>query len=465
MWTDRFLQRWVPAVGCLAAAVAQAQPTTPQFVSYLSGFNTPIGIFHSGDSTGRLFVIQQGGQVRVVRDGSLRTAPLLSLSSSSTCLYPGNPKTSVVGFTSGGERGLLGLAFHPQFAGSGAGRGRLFVSFTDQSGDSMLVRYTMADPAADTLSAPDLATCTVILRVDQDYANHNGGHIAFGPGGYLYFGLGDGGSGGDPCQRAQTLNPSDLASFDGVDSGCPADAAYTGNGGDPNSRALLGKMLRLDVNTTTAALSAGNLCGRPRVGQPVEYGIPIGQPGSADGSLSTACDEVWSYGLRNPWRWSFDRSNSDLLIGDVGQGNVEEVNYEPVSQGGRNYGWRCREGNTDYNTAGCGSPVVAFTEPVLAYSHAGGRCSITGGYVYRGSVLGVQGRYFYGDYCTGEVWAATQSGGSWSTPGSVFQNLANPLASFGEDQQGDLYATQGGEIWILDGPRAPGDPIFLNGFE
>jgi glucose/arabinose dehydrogenase len=438
-----------------------AQTTVPQFVPYLSsGLSSPIGIGHAGDNSNRIFIIQQGGQIRVIQDNALLTEPFLNLTNTSTCRYPGDTTASTVGFTSGGERGLLGLAFHPQFGGTGSGRGKVFVSFTDQNGDSMIVRYTLSDPSSSVMPTEDLGSCVVVLRVDQNFSNHNGGHIAFDSNGYLFFGLGDGGSGGDPCNRAQILNPTELPTFDGADASCPPSSAFTSNGGDPNSRALLGKMLRLDVNNTTAAPQTGSLCGRPRADQPTEYAIPTGQPSTEGGAIASACDEVWSYGLRNPWRWSFDRSNGDLLIADVGQGSIEEVNYEPINTSGRNYGWRCREGGSDFNTSNCASPVVAFTQPVITYSHTGGRCSITGGYVYRGSISSLRGQYFYGDYCSGEVWASNNTGTSWSTPTSVFQTLGGTIASFGEDEAGSLYVTRGSQIWILRS-----EVIFTNGFE
>lgn len=455
-------------LGAAAAPFALAQPASPQFVGFItSGLSSPIGIFNAADGSNRLFVIQQGGQVRVWRNGSLQGTPFLSLGSGTTCTYPGNAQPTTVGFTSGGERGLLGLAFHPQYESNG----RLFASFTDSAGDTMVVRFTKANPAPpasgdDVLSPADLATCTVILRVDQDFSNHNGGNLAFGPDGFLYIGMGDGGSGGDPCNRAQTLDPAGLAANDGNDAGCPADASFTGNGGDPDSRALLGKMLRIDVDGTTPAGSAGT-CGEPRTNQPLEYAIPAGQPSIGSGPIAAACDEVWSYGLRNPWRWSFDRQTGDLLIADVGQGAIEEVSFEPLGAGGRNYGWRCVEGNNNFNNTGaaCTSPVVPRTAPVITYGHSAGRCSITGGYRYRGTVQGLAGAYFYADYCTGEIWTSTESGGSWTPPGTPFVDLSGVVTSFGEDEAGNLYVTNGSQILLLDGPRTPADLLFASGFE
>lgn len=439
------------------AAIAGTPPDPPQFVPFVSELSMPIGLTHAGDGSGRLFVNQQGGQLRVIRNGALVAGNYVSLSGSPafTCTYPGEASPSTVGFTSGGERGLLGAAFHPLFAQNG----RLFLSFTDSAGDSMLVRFIAANPAADQLTSADLATCTVLLRVRQDFSNHNGGHIAFGPDGYLYFGLGDGGSGGDPCQRSQTLAPADLQ----TGGSCATSSGFINSGGNPDSRALLGKMLRLDVDATTAA-GSGQLCGRPKLGQPAAYGIPPGNPG-AGGTLAAACDEVWSYGLRNPWRYSFDRETGEMWIGDVGQGTREEINLEPAGAGGRNYGWRCREGLLNTGLS-CPTTPVAFTSPVIDYPTAGGNCSVTGGFRYRGPVVAVQGTYFYGDYCSRRVWAAVaQPGGSWAHPATVFQQPNGNLYSFGEGEDGELYGLFGSAVLRLDGARAAPDFIFANGFE
>lgn len=451
--SKRLLSLWLAAI--CPATLAGTPPDPPQFVAFVSGLTTPIGLTHAGDGSGRLFVNQQGGLVRVIRNGVLNAGSYLGLSSSFSCTYPGEASPTIVGFSSGGERGLLGLAFHPQFSQNG----RLFVSFTDSAGDSMLVRITTANPAADQLSANDLATCTVLLRARQDFANHNGGSIQFGPDGFLYMALGDGGDGNDPCQRSQTLAPSGLLSA----GSCATSSAFITSGGNPDSRALLGKMLRLDVDATTAS-GIGELCGRPKLGQPAAYGIPAGNPGSS-GVLAAACDEVWSYGLRNPWRFSFDRQTGEMWIADVGQNTREEVNLEPAGFGGRNYGWACREG-TLTTSNNCPSTPVAFTAPVIEYSRSGGNCSVTGGYRYRGPVTAAQGAYFYGDYCSRRVWmVAEQAGGGWAHPPSVFQQPTGSLASFGEGEDRELYGLFGGTVLKLDGLRAPPGQIFANGFE
>ncbi len=446
-----------------ALVMAGGDPNPPQFQTYLStGFSSPIGLTHAGDGSGRLFVNQQGGALRVVRNNTLLPTPYLTIpvgASTFQCTYPGNATASSVGFTSGNERGLLGVAFHPEYAVNG----RVFLSITDGNGDTMLLRMTASNPAADVLSGADLATCTVILRADQDFSNHNGGHIAFGPDGYLYFGLGDGGSGSDPCNRSQTLAPSALLNGTQNGENCDADAAFTGNGGSPDSRALLGKFLRIDVDATTSA-GVGQLCGRPRAGHAAAYAIPEGNPGAA-GVLSEACDEVWSYGVRNPWRFSFDRDTGDMWMGDVGQGAREEINFEPAGTAGRNYGWKCREGTVFHRT--CATPLVAFTEPAFDYARSSPQCSVTGGFRYRGPVLAAQGQYFYGDYCSGDVWVALENTpGAFAHPPSARQNVAFGITSFGEGEDGELYLMKsGGSLLRLNGVRAIPDAIFADGFE
>lgn len=452
------MSRCLPLALLFAPALtfAQVVPDPPRFESFLTGFGGPIGLTHAGDGSGRLFVNQQTGQLRVVRNGALLATPYLNVGVSNPslqCTYPGDSSPSTVGFTSGGERGLLGVAFHPEFASNG----RVFISITDANGDTMLLRYTASNPAADVLSTQDLATCTVVMRADQDFSNHNGGHIAFGPDGYLYFGLGDGGSGGDPCDRGQVLAPANLnGSGD-----CAVDANFTANGGNADSRALLGKFLRMDVDTTTA-VGSGQLCGRPRTAHPAVYGVPAGNPG-VTGTLAAACDEVWSYGVRNPWRFSFDRETGDLWMGDVGQGAREEINFEPAGAGGRNYGWRCREGIVQH--ASCGAPVVAFTEPALDYARSSPQCSVTGGFRYRGPVLAAQGRYYYGDYCSAFIWVAQPTQTGFAHPASELQDLGSGLTSFGEGEDGELYAIVGNTVNRLNGVRSNPVAVFANGFE
>jgi glucose/arabinose dehydrogenase len=290
----------------------------------------------------------------------------------------------------GGERGLLSIAFDPLYDTNG----RFFVYFTDSNGDIRIVRYNVS--ATDADSADEATADTVLAVAHPGQANHNGGQLQFGPDGMLWAGTGDGGGGGDP----------------------------DGNGQDKH--ALLGKLLRLDVSGASG------------------YTIPTNNPGNGDTSFA---QEVWSYGLRNPWRFSFDRQTGDLYIGDVGQDNYEEVDVAPTAvQRGRgvNFGWNFMEGTHCYPHDPC-TPIGQL--PVVEYPHLGATCSITGGYVYRGSALpALAGDYFYADFCDGSVHSITGTGGS--NPGNWTQLLSPGLniSSFGEDARGELYILQ------LDGP-------------
>jgi glucose/arabinose dehydrogenase len=277
------------------------------------------------------------------------------------------------------ERGLLGLAFHPDYANNGL----FFIDYTDQNGNSVIARYHVS---ADDPNKADPSSATQLLYVQQPFANHNGGDLAFGPDGYLYAAFGDGGSGGDP----------------------------QGNGQNPST--LLGSILRLDVNAADG------------------YAVPDSNPFAGSGS---ARPEIWAWGLRNAWRFSFDRTTGDLYIADVGQNNWEEVNFQPASSaGGQNYGWNAYEATHVYSGQPPASDVVM---PILEYDHGGGRCSITGGYVYRGEQIpGLQGYYFYGDWCSGTIWAAQRdNAGDWST--TVSLQSGRQISSFGEDEAGELY--------------------------
>jgi len=344
----------------------------------------PLGIAHAGDGSGRLFIAEHRGKIKVFDGFQVLATPFLDTSPLIGC--PSNC----------GDRGLLGLAFHPRYKTNGA----LFVAYTRGDGDIVIARFQVsADP---NVANPDPAA--ILLTIEHsEYQSHDGGQLAFGPDGYLYISTGDGGGNGDPLESGQSLDT------------------------------LLGKILRIDVD------------GGP------PYAIP---PGNPFAGAQAGRDEIWDYGLRNPWRFSFDRQTGDLYIADVGQNLWEEIDFELAGgPGGVNYGWDCREGAHDYDdpngdgNAGC---PVASVDPVLEYGHDTG-CSVTGGYVYRGGVRGfLAGRYLYGDFCTGEIWHAAQgTGGVW-TPEKLSVPASWGLTSFGEGENGRIYATYlGGTLhWL-----------------
>jgi uncharacterized repeat protein (TIGR01451 family) len=362
---------------------ADVQITVDEIVA--SGFTQPVHITHAGDGSGRLFVVEQPGQIKVIRDGVVKA--FLDIS------------TVVL---SGGERGLLSVAFPPDYAS----RGHFYVNYTRQpDGATVVARYAVT-------ANPDVADPNseeVVLVVPQPYSNHNGGQITFGPGdGFLYVGMGDGGSGGDPQNNAQ--NPS----------------------------ALLGKMLRLDVES----------------GDPFTYTIPASNPFTQTVGYRA---EIWALGLRNPWRFSFDRDTHDLYIGDVGQNAWEEIDYQDADvPGGLNYGWRCREGTHTYNTSPpCDDPdwLATLTDPIAEYDHAEGR-SVTGGFVYRGSDYpALVGFYFFADYVEGKIWSMNTRTASAPV---LTLDTALAISSFGEDEAGELYVVdRGGTIRRLADASGP----------
>ena len=411
-------------------------------------FVSPLGIHQAPGLSALYFVNEQGGSLKILDPANTAVTTLVNFGTGGTA-PPG-------GFTSGGERGLLGLVFHPQFASNRF----MFLSYTDGNGDTMLVRYTLSSVSPPTL---DVSSRRVILRVDQDFSNHNGGHIAFGPDGFLYLGLGDGGSSNDPCNRGQTIVPNELNNT----GSCAVDTNFTGSGGNANSRALLGSMLRLDINGTTAA-GTNELCAANADGS-ANYAIPANSPFVGSALVTGACDEILHYGLRNPWRFSFDRQTGDLVIGDVGQSAREEVSFRPnaLFNTAANFGWSCREGFlAALGVCRAGDTLVG---PILDYNRSAGS-SITGGYVYRGPISEMRGVYFFADFSTSRVWTAVQT-----APG-IFNNQPNDanalftapdnVSSFGEDLLGNVYIVGYGAGRIVRLTSASGvDIIFRNGFE
>ncbi len=339
----------------------------------IQGLSSPLYLTAPADDP-RLFVVEQAGRVRIVEDGQLLGAPFLDISDR-------------VG--SGGERGLLSIAFHPDYASNGY----FYASYTDKSGDTRIERYSVsADPnVADPVSA------ALVLYVEQPFSNHNGGLIVFGPDGKLFVGLGDGGDGGDPMGHGQ----------------------QTGT--------LLGALLRIDVDG-----------GAP-------FTVPADNPfvGDPDGR-----DEIWAYGLRNPWRFSFDREAGDLYIADVGQRRWEEVNVVPADSGGANYGWNLMEGAHCFAADPCDSLDLVL--PVVEYGHGEG-CSVTGGYVYRGSAIpALRGHYFYSDFCSGFLRSFSYSDGTVSDRREWNVGELGAVLSFGEDADGELYLlSSNGSVYRL----------------
>jgi glucose/arabinose dehydrogenase len=392
---NRHMRKLCGSIVIIAAALTTAGSAQSgiRAVVFASGFTLPLAIVQDPRDASVQFVVEQGGRIRTVQNQTVLAADLLNLTGS---------------ISSGGERGLLGMAFPPDDATTG----RFYVNFTNTAGDTVVARFTRSgNPlVADSASRFDLrwngtANPAVIA---QPFANHNGGHLAFGPDGFLYVGMGDGGSADDPGNRAQ------------------------------NGSELLGKMLRVDISVPDA--------------DPIGYRIPPDNPFVAGGP-AMGRGEIWAFGLRNPWRFTFDApergGSGAMLIGDVGQNAWEEVDYEPPGRGGRNYGWRLREGAHDRitSTPPAYRPLI---EPIEEYSHSLGQ-SITGGYVYRGTALPerYRGRYFFADFVQGRVWSVALSIGAngEATASDRIEHTSElsstgalgNISSFGTDARGELF--------------------------
>ena len=363
-------RRWVNLtllVALLTSPTSSAASIDLQLVA--NGLSLLVDIQHAGDASGRLFLVLQGGTIVIYDGAQVLPTPFLDISGL---------------VQSSGERGLLGLAFHPAYASNG----RFYINYTNTSNNMVVACYTVS---ADS-NVADAGSAAVVLTTPQPYTNHNGGQIQFGPDGFLYIALGDGGSGGDPQNQGQ------------------------------NRGTLLGSLLRLDVDSASP------------------YAIPPGNPFVGD---PNGLDEIWTWGLRNPWRFSFDRATGDLLVADVGQGAWEEVTFQAAGDpGGRNYGWRLMEGAHCFNpTTGCDDGTL--TTPVLEYAHTLG-CSITGGFRYRGTLLTAYvGSYFFGDLCTGRLWAATPETATRWTATEVM-NTSLTITTFGEDENGEIFVSDYG---------------------
>ncbi|MFT4611106.1 MAG: glucose/arabinose dehydrogenase [Glaciecola sp.] len=342
--------------------------------SFVTGLSNPVNVKHAGDD--RLFVAEMDGIIKVINaDGSVNATNFLNIDDRVT--------------DAGGERGLLAMAFHPNYTTNGF----FYVNYIDDTNqDTVISRFTrsstgVADPNSEV----------ILLNISQPFINHNGGDLHFGPDGYLYISLGDGGSVGDPANRAQNLST------------------------------LLGKILRIDVDVTPEQITAGTT-----------YLIPADNPFV---STSSALDEIWSYGLRNTWKFSFDRTTGDLWIADVGENQVEEINKANASStGGENYGWKCFEGNSTFQSS-TACNMITHEAPIAQYTHGStGGCSVTGGYVYRGTIqTTLQGLYFFADFCSDDIGYVEET-----TPGNydisfIEDESGLGFSAFGEDVNGELY--------------------------
>ena len=381
----RFLYLLTIVLLVSAGAVAQGVPApyAARLQRVYSGLDRPVFLTGSHDGSRRIFVLQQTGQIRVFQPGSQTSTLFLDLSGK-----------IIVPTSTGDERGLLGLAFHPNFAANG----KFYAFYTRNNAGQMedsLFEYTTTSGDGSS-NTGNINSERLIFTIPDPFANHNGGNLAFGPDGYLYIGTGDGGSADDPGNRAQNL------------------------------QVLLGKMLRIDVNSVSPA-----------------YLIPPGNPFAGAGSgrcdngstAGTSCQEIWSYGMRNPWRWSFDSGGThQLYVADVGQNVVEELD---IIQSGGNYGWRVYEGN-QCNTDIPGNCPTSMPQiaPFFTYIHSAGRCSVTGGYIYRGLQGNLlPGAYVYADYCTGEIWTYLSA----AQPQVLLQDTPRSVVSFGQDDDGEIY--------------------------
>lgn len=407
----------------LSAAIPEGVSLEPAFGAYT--FNFPVAVRHAGDSSGRRFVVEREGSIRVVEaDDRVLPTPFLD-----SFDQPVDTR---------GEGGLLGLAFHPDFAENGL----FYVNYTWHNGSGLITRISEFAVEASDPNRADPTTERVILEIPQDFANHNGGDLHFGPDGYLWIGMGDGGNANDPCNRAQTLDPGNLVSD------CGSSHPTT------DAKALLGKMLRIDVDNITSA-GTNNLCAATGDGS-ANYAVPGDNPYVGQGNR---CGEVWAYGLRNPYRFSFDRATGDVWIGDVGQGTWEEIDLEPAASGGGvNYGWKVCEGEYAAGSTTTTCPLAGSELPVLSYQRNDGNCSVTGGYRYRGPIASMAGRYVFGDYCSGRIWFAEETAGEWEM--LEFDTIGFGLVGFGEDEAGHLYVTRNdGSILVFD------NRIFADRFE
>ena len=377
--------RYIAALGLLALMGIPVHAQTLDIEEFETGFTRLIYMTHAGDGSDRVFFVERSGLIYVLGGTVQQRQVFLDIEARVT-----------VGVSTGDERGLLGLVFHPDFANNGT----FFVNYTATEDEQLITRVSSFQLNPQDPNQADANSESVVIKYNQPASNHNAGWIGFGSDGYLYIPTGDGGSGGDPWSAS-------------------------GNGQDLNT--LLGKILRLDVSSLTG------------------YTVPSDNPFATSGG---GLPEIWAYGLRNPWRASFDRETGDLYVADVGQSNIEEISFQPAdSLGEENYGWRVMEGDDCFDGSESGGNLPcddpSFTPPIHTYSHSGGRCSITGGYVYRGELMPrMRGTYFFADYCSHDVYSFQYIDGLGKFFFTDRTGELDPLArltSFAEDESGEMY--------------------------
>ncbi|MBK6377712.1 MAG: PQQ-dependent sugar dehydrogenase [Xanthomonadales bacterium] len=417
-----------------ASALAQTAPSDLTLVP-VANVTSPVAIRAPADGSGRIFIVGQNGAIRIVKNGTLLPTPFLT-----------------VPVTFSGESGLLGLAFHPNFGKPALPHNNEFyVAFNrpnsapqlGSSPDVVLSRYTVS-------ANPDIAntTATLVLRVPDIASNHNGGDIHFGPDGYLYMSTGDGGVQGDPNGFAMCLWKK------------AADNTPGNCGSGTPTYFLMGKVLRLDVDNPAATASA-DMCGSSGINPP-QYSIPADNPHVG---TSNTCDEIWLHGFRNPWRTSFDRATGDFWIGDVGQGSREEIDLRVrTSTEPTFYGWRCLEGSATYNSQNICAVPPANVLPVMEYTHANGRCAITGGFRFRGPIAALNGMYIFAEACTSEIYfGKPAAGNTWAyTTWRDDPNGYGTYSGFGEDEFGNLYVANNQDGVVS---KFVSDHIFDSGFD
>lgn len=382
---------WIACLVCVACSPVSFGQVSMKRVA--TGLSDPVFVTHGPGDFDRIFIVEQGGRIKILKNGSVLPTPFLNITDR---------------VTGGGERGLLGLAFHPGYQSNGA----FFVNYTDSIGTTHVARFFRTA----NLDLADASSEETLLTVAQPFFNHNGGWIDFGPDGYLYISMGDGGDGNDPGNRSQETEDQ-----------------------------LLGKMLRIDVDGDDFPVDAGR-----------NYAIPADNPFVG----VTGDDEIWAYGLRNPWRCSFDRATGDLYIGDVGQSAREEIDFYAHSDpGGENFGWRCMEGTNCTGLSGCTCNDPTLALPIHEYSHVLTDCnSLTGGYVYRGCAMpDLVGTYLFADFCRDQMWSFRYDGAVVSEFAERTSELVadvgsvGSISSFGEDAYGELYVCDlyGGEVFKI----------------